>query len=307
MSFKVINKTEPIKTETLVCLIYGDPGIGKTSLAFTTNNPLLLDFDGGVQRACFRQTVVRVVKWDEVIALQDSQELKSIAPKTLIIDTAGGMLDNYVADYVKGEDPKNKRRGGELSLQGYGAMKDVFVQFKNWAKIQHINLVFIAHTTTMEEGDNTKFIPKVTGGSYDILRQECDLIGYLTSNKNRRVIDFNPTDAHIGKNCAELAVVEIPDYRKPEYETFLQSLIDQTLAKMNAISEAQTEAVKKIAEFESSLVKIDDLKGINKRIPFIGEETDRAIQLQEFALLKKRATEIGLTYNSTDKLFEIKK
>ena len=307
MAYKLINKTDAIKTEVLICLLYGDPGIGKTSLAFTTTQPLLLDFDGGVQRACFRQTVLRVNSWVDVKAFQDSAEYKEMDPKTLIIDTAGGMLDNYVADYVKNEDPKNKRRGGELSLQGYGAMKDVFSQFKSWAKMQHVNLIFISHTTTMEEGDNTKFIPKVTGGSYDILRQECDLIGYMTSNKNRRIIDFNPTDAHIGKNCAELPVVEIPDYRTVEFVTFFQDLIDKTLAKMNALDEAQAEAVKKIQGFDASLAKIDDLKGINKQIPIIGAEPDRTIQLQMFALLKKRAITVGLEYNSTDKVFVIKK
>ena len=307
MAFKVINKTEAMKTDVLIALLYGDPGIGKTSLAFTTDQPLLLDFDGGAQRACFRQTVLRVNRWEDVTEFQKSSEYKEMLPKTIIIDTAGGMLDNYVADYVKNEDPKNKRRGGELSLQGYGAMKDVFSQFKSWAKMQHVNLIFIAHTTSMEEGDNTKFIPKVTGGSYDILRQECDLIGYMTSNKNKRVIDFNPTDAHIGKNCAELPLVEIPDYRTAEFTTFMQSLIDKTLAKMNALDEAQAEAVSKIQSFDASLAKIDDLKGINKQIPVIGAEPDRTVQLQMFAILKKRAIAVGLEYNSTDKVFQIKK
>ena len=307
MGFKVISKTDAIKTETLIALIYGDPGIGKTSLAFTTNHPLLLDFDGGVQRACYRQTTVRVNKWTEVMDFQNSSEFKEMAPKTIIIDTAGGMLDNYVAEYVKGEDPKNKRRGGELSLQGYGAMKDVFAQFKTWAKMQKVNLVFISHTTSMEEGDNTKFIPKITGGSYDILRQECDLIGYLTSNKNKRVIDFNPTDSHIGKNCAELPLIEIPDYRTIEFTTCFQDIINKTLDKMNALDEAQSLAVKKIADFDASLAAIESLKDINKRIAFIGEEPDRTIQLQEFALLKERGRAIGLEYDSTTKLFVPKK
>lgn len=307
MSFKVIGRIDSVQTDTLTALIYGDPGIGKTSLAFTSENPVLLDFDSGIQRACYRQTSIRVTTWEEVIEFQTSKEFKELKPHTLIIDTAGAMLDIYIANYVKNVDPKNKRRGGELSLQGYGAMKDAFNQFKNWAKAQRINLIFIAHTTTLEEGDNTKFIPKVTGGSYDLLRQECDLIGYMYSNANKRVIDFNPTDAHIGKNCAEFSLMEVPHYTSKEYPTFFQDLVEKTLDKMNALNENQVKAVKKLTEFSKGLNLIDDLENCNGLIETIGMEKDRTIQLQMFTLLKSKASDLGFEYNRTSKLFEAKK
>ena len=34
----------------LSALIYGQPGMGKTTLALSSPQPLLLDFDGGVHR-----------------------------------------------------------------------------------------------------------------------------------------------------------------------------------------------------------------------------------------------------------------
>jgi hypothetical protein len=302
--FKIINKTDAVITETLTALIYGEPGIGKTSISFTTDNPILLDFDGGIQRACYRQTAIRVEKWEDVIEFQESSELKKFAPKTIIIDTVGTMLDNYLASYVKTVDPKNMRRGGELSLQGYGAMKDAFSQFKNWAKSQRCNIIFIAHVTTMEEGDNTKFIPKVTGGSYDILRQECDLIGYVYSNKNKRVIDFNPTDAHIGKNCAEFPMTEIPIYTDPSYNTFYQTIIGKTLDRMNLLNQSQTEALKKIESFTEGLDLIEDLEGVQTAQDGIKNEKERPIQLQMFNLLKGKAESMGFKYNGKEKRFE---
>jgi hypothetical protein len=302
--FKIINKTDAVITETLTALIYGEPGIGKTSISFTTDNPILLDFDGGIQRACYRQTAIRVEKWEDVIEFQESSELKKFAPKTIIIDTVGTMLDNYLASYVKTVDPKNMRRGGELSLQGYGAMKDAFFQFKNWAKSQRCNIVFIAHVTTMEEGDNTKFIPKVTGGSYDILRQECDLIGYMYSNKNRRVIDFNPADSHIGKNCAEFQLLEIPSYTENgKFTSYFQNLINATLEKMNSLSEVQTEAVKKMESFKEGLEMITDLDTVELCFDNIQQEKERALQLQQFNLLKAKADSLGIKYNSKEKKF----
>lgn len=299
-----IKRTESIKTEQLNCLVYGEPGIGKTSLVFTSAKPLLIDFDSGLQRACYRLDSVKVEKWEDVKTLQESKELTEFAPRTLIIDTVGAMLDNYIADYVKRIDPKNARRGGELSLQGYGAMKNIFQQFLDWAKMRKIYLDFVAHVTEEREGDNIKYIPKVTGGSYDILRQTMDLIGYMSSSLNKRVIDFRPIDNHIGKDCANIGQIEVPDYKKPEFKNFFGSIIDRTLDRMNALSENQLEIVKLLDSYKDKVGSIQDVKGFNDNISEIAKTEDKAIQLQMFEILKKEASEKGIGYDKTKKQFE---
>ncbi|MBI1429509.1 AAA family ATPase, partial [Acinetobacter baumannii] len=35
MALKIVTAQEPMRVETLITFIYGDPGIGKTSLAFS--------------------------------------------------------------------------------------------------------------------------------------------------------------------------------------------------------------------------------------------------------------------------------
>lgn len=299
-----INKTESVKAETLNSLIYGEPGIGKTSLAFTSEKPLLIDFDGGLQRACYRLDSVRVETWEDVIELQKSKELAELQPKTLIIDTVGAMLDNYIADYVKKIDPKNARRGGELSLQGYGAMKNVFKQFMDWAKSRKMNLVFIAHHTEQQEGDNIKFIPKVTGGSADILRQTMDLIGYVESYQNKRIVSFTPTDRHIGKDCARIGRLEIPSYETVEFSTFFNDLIGKTLDSMNNLSKNQAEIIELVKDYKSKLEKIDTLDKSNDEIKNLSKEENKTLQVQYFHLLKQRCKSIGIVYNSETKLFE---
>lgn len=301
--FKFIPQTESIKVDILKCLIYGEPGIGKSSLSFTSSKPLLLDFDRGLQRACYRLDAIQVNSWEDVIELQKSKELTQFAPQTIVCDTVGTMLDNYIATYVKKEDPKNSRRGGELSLQGYGAMKNVFQQFFDWSISKRINLIFIAHLTEEREGDNVKYIPKVTGGSYDILRQTMDLIGYMESNQNKRVIDFAPKDRHIGKDCAEIGQIEVTDYRKPEYKTFLQDIIDRTLARMNKLSENQVEVMKKIEAFQSVLTDLSP-EGCNSAIDLLKSE-EAAIRVQMFEILKMKAFEAGTVYNAKVKKFEL--
>jgi hypothetical protein len=60
MALKITRAADPITVDRLNVTIYAQPGIGKTSLAFTAEAPLLLDFDQGAHRAANRQDSVRV-------------------------------------------------------------------------------------------------------------------------------------------------------------------------------------------------------------------------------------------------------
>ena len=51
---KVYSQQDDLIYQGLNILIYGDPGIGKTTLANTAPNPLVLDFDRGSHRASHR-------------------------------------------------------------------------------------------------------------------------------------------------------------------------------------------------------------------------------------------------------------
>ena len=303
MSFKIYSEGEQVKTECLTAVIFGEPGVGKTSVSMTTSNPILLDFDMGLQRAVNRKTAVRVEKWSDVTDLIKSKDFQTINPDTIIIDTAGTMLDNYIADHVKKDDPKNSRRGGELSLQGYGALKNTFQQFMNWAKGQRKNLIFIAHATDKQDGDDVQRIPKMTGGSYDTLRESADLIGYMFVSKNERVIEFTPKAGHIGKDCAEIGLVTIPHYTDEKYESFLQDLIDQTLGKMNTMSEEQTELLRMISDYREEVKNVTTAEEANAQIGVIGMEENRTLQIQLFGILKAHCENLEISYDGKQKLF----
>ena len=53
-----------VKT-TLSALIYGQPGMGKTTLALSAPNPVLFDYDGGIHRvnAAHRVPTVQITSW----------------------------------------------------------------------------------------------------------------------------------------------------------------------------------------------------------------------------------------------------
>ena len=89
MALKIVKASEPIHVNHLITFIYGDPGIGKTSRAFSAKNPILFDFDQGAHRAAqFRKDCIPVGDWLEVANIT-KDDLDGY--DTVIIDTAGRM------------------------------------------------------------------------------------------------------------------------------------------------------------------------------------------------------------------------
>ena len=113
MALKIIKSSEPIRVDRLNVVIYGQPGCGKSSLAFTSDAPLMLDFDNGAYRAANRKDIVRVERWADITDLGES-DLADY--KTIIVDTAGRALDALSADIIK----RNSKAGanGALNLKG---------------------------------------------------------------------------------------------------------------------------------------------------------------------------------------------
>jgi len=262
MALQIIDADQPLQVESIFMVIFGIPGIGKTSLAFRSPNAFLLDFDGGIQRSVKRGRAARVESWEDAVDFYMNGGIEAEGVKTLIIDTVGTMLDNYVAASVIKQDAKNAKKDGSLGLSGYGAMKNVFNQFVNQMRLKKVDVIFIAHDADVEEGGYNKKKPKVTGGSYDILKGAADLVGFLYMENDKRVIDFNPTDMHEGKNSAEFDKQLIPHYSEPNFENFTGDLIQRCKDKMNSLSEEMVEAqkaVEKYREFINQCNTVDEL------------------------------------------------
>jgi hypothetical protein len=290
---KITRAADPITVDRLNMVIYGPPGISKTSLAFTAESPLLLDFDNGSHRAPNRKDVVRVEQWNEVSDLT----AEDLAPyHTVIVDTSGRALDALTVDIIRA-NPK-MGNGGSLSLQGYGVLKG---RFTSWLKLLNSfgkDVVLIAHMDEQRKGDEIIERLDVQGGSKGEIYKAADAMGRIVIANGQRRLLFSPTDAAFGKNPAQLPPIDIPHFESPDFDGFLGRLIQQTKDKLNELTEDQKAAAAEQQWFRETLPKIENADGLNALL-------GRAAQAGKAskALVNARAGELGLVFDKGAKVY----
>jgi len=210
---KICKASDEIIITTLKALIYGEPGIGKTTFGLTAPDPICFDFDRGIKRVepMFRKDYVNIDTWTEVTELiKDPVELKNY--KTLIFDTVGKCLDLLSAQIIKDDYKMSNGKTGALTLQGFGVLLSTFRQFLANVQNSGKNIVFIAHDREASDNDRRYFRPDIVGRNLGAIIRDMDLVGYMQSRNNQRTISFDPTDSYYGKNTCKLeSIIHIPD------------------------------------------------------------------------------------------------
>lgn len=295
---KIVRADEAIQVSNINILIYGNPGAGKTSLAYSSSSPLLLDFDIGAHRALGRKDTVQIQKWEDIENLTAS-DLKEY--DTIIIDTAGRALEVLI-QYLIAKDPRLAKRTGELQLQGYGALASTFKSWLNKLRSYQKDIILIAHDKEEKDGERTILRFDAAGKSRDLLCQVTDLIGYLATNeRNERVLDFNPTMQKIGKDAVGIGLCIIPNFS--EQQDFMKELIKNAKSKLNEKSALQ---VKAEAEFTNLVFLIDSAIDAHECNILLLNEKLLAREILKVRLHNK-AIALNLEYDKESKSYQQKK
>lgn len=296
---KIKKATDPIKVNSVKLLLYGQPGVRKTSYSFTAPNALLIDCDGGIRRVqpIHRKDYMEVSRWEDVLEIVNSAE-QLTDYKTIIVDTVGKCLD-YATEYLIRKDPKLGRKDGALSLQGYGALKSEFSRFLTKLSLMGKHIVLVAHDKESKNGDETIIRPDITGSTLGAVIRDMDLVGYCQSYNGRCTVSFTPSDSYYGKNTCGF-----PDKIDLEKLPLDKAFSDYEI-KVNSATENLKEYQEQLKNVETILSNVTNCEELNtatdaiKEIPFVMDG-----KLQASQMIKEKAAELKCSLNKTTKVYE---
>ena len=302
--------------KTISILIYGEPGIGKTTLGVSAPDSVLFDYDGGVQRinGAHRVPTLQVSSWEQTQEAIEEINKELPQTQTIVIDTVGKMLD-YMSAYIIKNDPKMAQRDGSLSLKGYGVRKTMFVNFIKQLAISGRNVVFIAHEREERRGEETYKRPEIGGSSANDLIKELDLVGYMHAIGKKRTITFDPEEHYYAKNTCNLAPdIEVPANIDAQGNP---TLANDFLCKIIAANEdAQKRNLEKtgeyeklIAQFKAEIAALNDAAGVNAYVEVcmqMAAENKHIFnsKMVQRSALQARIDELKLTFNKEKGCYE---
>lgn len=297
---------------TIKALVYGQPGLGKSTLALSTPNPVLFDFDGGIQRVngAFQCTTLQVQNWNEVLQALQELETQSNDFMTIVIDTAGKMLD-YMSTYIIQQDNRLGKRDGSLTLQGFGARKIMFINFLKRVSMMGKHVIFVAHEREEKDGDIRIVRPEIGGSSAGDLIKELDLVGYMQAIGNKRTISWTPQEKFYAKNTCNLPPMqEIPVIIDAQgkiigHNDFMSNIFENYDSYLKQESNTRKEYDELISEIEGEVACISDAEQANSYV--LSMKDKKQIwdsNAHAKSLITDRCKELGLKFNKNTKKYE---
>ena len=307
------NPSELQVSHTIKALIYGQPGIGKSTLALSAPTPLLLDFDGGVQRVngAFQCPTLQVESWEQVGDALDEIESGGVPCQTIVIDTAGKMLD-YMSVAIIKDNSRYGKADGSLTLQGYGVRKSMFINFLKRVSLMGKHVVFVAHEREDKDGDIRIVRPEIGGSSAGDLIKELDLVGYMQAIGKDRTVFWSPQEKFYAKNTCNLPaahkVLEIIDAKGnvkgennfltlvfAQYEQDLQNTAN-TRARYDKLIESFRKGIEDIKDAESAKAVRDKMDAFKSHL------WDSKTRVEK--MLEEKASSLGLRYDAINGKYE---
>ncbi|MDE6591030.1 MAG: ATP-binding protein, partial [Oscillospiraceae bacterium] len=275
-------------------IIYGSPGVGKTTLALSAPDPILIDFDRGVSRvrAQHRKATIVCNTYEEVMKDIRSKEIADY--QTIVIDTGGSFI-TFLKDWAYRTKPGAKTKTGDFnSLKGFGFVKTEFNSFTEEIKTAlNKNVIYVFHSQEQSDKDGNPTQRLLCEGSVrNTVWNPCDYGGYVQILNGKRYICFTPEQEYFAKGCHGISGRhEIPDLGADVRNDFMTKLFNQ--AKANIKAEAEIFAPLReqyevaMAEGRAIVDTIVDADTANEAMPKIKEI--------QHALTSKN--EVGILFN----------
>jgi hypothetical protein len=251
---KVIAEDEPVEVSNLLVVIYADPGCGKSTIAATLDNALLLDCEDGIHRAAKRGVVAKIKSWNDI----DGIAKKDLEPyRTIVIDTVGGLSEVAKFDVLK---DRGCGYGGIPNQMGWVKLKmkvlDTISKFRAWGH----DVVLLCHLKEKQDNKGATVYRVDAQAVKDDMLKPADVIGRLFDEDGNRFISFLGDESVVGKDPGGLGKVKVPDIWSAG--NFLQKLLDKSCATLKERALGNQELAEELKEWQYRAAAIFTPEGL---------------------------------------------
>lgn len=292
--------------KNIIMIISGLPGTGKTTLALSAPDVLLIDTDEGMARVnpAHRKDASVCKTYEEILTDVKAAEGQY---KTIVIDTCGALIE-YMKDWAMRTDPKASKKDGGFSLQGYGIIKSEFIRFSAELR-KKFNVIFLFHENITKQDENIFYELVVEGSARTVVYQPADLAAHLFIQNGRRYLGFTPTEQYSAKSAYGIkGLIEVPELAEGEPNDFLAKLFTKVRANLAAETKALAPekakyeaAMVEAREFINNVEKPEDVSECLKAIDGIDHALTSKKEAQ--AILKTKMAELGIIYDKAKKAY----
>jgi hypothetical protein len=252
---RYVTTTQAVPVPSLVGLIVGEPGAGKTTLSYSHGGSLF-DFDRGSHRAEHRRaTTIQVDTWHDV------EEATAALTSGATIDTLERAITLLTQALLK--EHSGYGADGALYPRGHSVQR---ARFADWlARLRQSGpLLVIAHAKEERLGDRVKIRADMPAGVRAELLKVADFVAYFSKVGGRRVLDFDAPGFE-GKNPAGWRPIDVPP--AAELGTFMADLFARGRAALEAKNAASARVTAAVEGWRVELAAYTSVDQFNGALP----------------------------------------
>ena len=302
-----LTKPSELKSPTTIKgLILGNTNSGKTTLALSAPEPILIDFENGLTRVSKQwQTISMQCKhFSNFLDFLSSKEIKQF--KTIVIDPLGEMAEQIKA-YVISKDPKLAKDGRKLYPAIANEFKNVWTILKN----KGLSIIFVSHSDEIIKENVESLKIRCEGNTIkNFLPTQMDFVAILKredeNNRTKRFLNFEANETFtFAKRWKELeGVIEVPT--NTTENKFLTDVIWKSWEEKNQKEEEANQNYDSlIEELKNKIGNISNIEELNLYYSSIYKSHNEiwSSHKMEESFLMEKIKKLDCSFDKKEKVF----
>lgn len=218
---KIYNTSDPTVKPSVVMMIYGEGGVGKTTFGASAPKAIIADCENGAKYFGLRginATVAQIEKWSDMREFLDFIKTNDI--ETVVVDPIGELMDKLKRHMLAMGDTKLVQKDGSPTMAGWGWLKKTMRDFIKVLRDTGKNVILVAHLEESKDEDRIIKRPKIETKISDDIVNMVDVVGYMTvvqeEGETKRIIIVDPgNDKYTAKDrTGQLGKIIEPNFSK---------------------------------------------------------------------------------------------